>query len=80
MKRMSENCLEIRNTPLLFTLPRQRSLSYSSRRCKSVDWFLYDRNLSHEEVTLKSFLDHKLKGKHCVGEEFQKLALGEKNC
>ena len=43
-----------------------------------MDWFLYDRNLCHEEVTLKSFLDHKLKGKHCMGEEFQKLAVGKK--
>ena len=64
MKRMSENCLEIWNTSLLITLTRQRSLSYRSQCCKSIDWFLYDRNLCHEKVTLKSFFD-------CLGEEFQ---------
>ena len=38
----------------LLSLSRQRSLSYRNQSinllCKSMDWFLYDRDLRHERV------------------------------
>ena len=40
------------------TLSCQRSLSYRNQsidlQCKSMDWFLYDRDLRHEKVNSQS--------------------------
>ena len=51
------------------TLPWRRSLSYRPQfidlLCKSIDWVLYDRDLRHENVKLKTLYSRPILGPFC---------------